>query len=119
MKDKQIALEAWTAANSFLTVKETKIVLDCTVPNPSGGTVPNAYSTGPNAITPNHAIPQVGNGYDMYQQQEECRLHGCEPNQCLVKKKACPLPYIWKFPFGTNAACMDANPTNAWSKRRH
>jgi hypothetical protein len=91
MKDKHTALESWTSANSFLTVKETKIVLDCTKTN------------NPNSITPNHAIPQVTNGYDMFEQQEECRLHGCEPNQCLVKKKACPLPYIWKFPFGGNA----------------
>lgn len=91
MKDKHAELESWTSANSFLTVKETKIVLDCTKTN------------SPNAIPPNNAIPQVTNGYDMFEQQEECRLHGCEPNQCLVKKKACPLPYIWKFPFGGNA----------------
>lgn len=92
MKDKHAELESWTSANSFLTVKETKIVIDCTKTN------------SPNAITPNHAIPQVTNGYDMFEQQEDCRLHGCEPNQCLVKKKACPLPYLWKFPFAYGTA---------------
>jgi len=106
MKDKHAELESWTAANSFLTVKETKIVLDCTKTN------------SPNSIPPNHAIPQVTNGYDMFEQQEECRLHGCEPNQCLVKKKACPLPYIWKFPFTYGSySPLDKTPETAQCDR--
>jgi len=84
MKAQRNKLYDWTAANSRIRVSQTKQVTDCI----DQASLPDRYD----ALT----LPKVRSGFDKMPLNNNCRLHKCKVNECLVAKTACPLPYIHK-----------------------
>lgn len=84
MKAKAAQLESWVQKR-MSTVTESKQVVDC-----FDDRLPRRY----NAL----ALPQLRSGFDKMPLNNECRLHGCNPNQCLEVKRACKVPFVHQAP---------------------
>lgn len=73
-------LADWTTER-MVGVKEIKQVIDCFADK-----LPRRY----NAM----ALPKMRSGFDKMPLHNQCRLHGCKPNQCLEVRRPCKVPFV-------------------------
>jgi len=84
MTRKAAELEAFVA-DQMATVKGSKEVIDCF--GDMGGARYN-----------NLKLPQSRSGFEKMPLHDQCRLHGCKPNQCLEIKRTCKVPFTMEAP---------------------
>merc|ERR1719352_1853387 len=66
-------------------VVESKNVIDC-----MADALPSRYNS--------LRLPKMRSGFEKLQLHNQCRLHGCAPNECLVVKHQCPVPWMYAPP---------------------
>jgi hypothetical protein len=82
MKNRRNQLEAWTRANSMMTIPSMKKVYDC-IDHDRLGKLYTGWGE-----------PEVKSGGDHLPLLESCRMHKCDQDQCLVVRQNCRIPYI-------------------------
>jgi len=83
-KAKMQQLERWTQER-MPTVLEEKNVIDC-----FDDRLPRRYNS--------MSLPKMRSGFSTMPLHNQCRLHGCQVNQCLQVKKKCKVPFVHEPP---------------------